>query len=75
MLYPDNPALPPLDLGMLVSAEDVHAELARTVDGLMAWLGVVDAGLGEVLGIRDADESEAGEGLGFELDSESMVGA
>ncbi|KDN36969.1 hypothetical protein RSAG8_10503, partial [Rhizoctonia solani AG-8 WAC10335] len=74
-LYPDNPDLPPLDLGMLVTAQDVHTELARTVDGLMAWLGVVDAGLGEVLGIRDMEESEAGEGLGFDLDSESLVGA
>ncbi|CAE6537753.1 unnamed protein product [Rhizoctonia solani] len=74
-LYPDNPELPPLDLGLLVSAQDVHAELARTVDGLMAWLGVVDAGLGEVLGIREVEDSEAGEGLGFELDSESLVGA
>ncbi|KAG8690884.1 hypothetical protein FRC11_008393 [Ceratobasidium sp. 423] len=73
-LHPDNPALPPLDLGLLVSAEDVHAELARTVDGLMAWLGVVDTGLGEVLSIRDMEESEAGEGMGFELDSESLVG-
>ncbi|CAE6485335.1 unnamed protein product [Rhizoctonia solani] len=74
-LHPDNPDLPPLDLGTLVSAGDVHAELARTVDGLMAWLGVVDAGLGEVLGVRDTEGSEAGEGLGFELDSESLVGA
>ncbi|CAE7102690.1 unnamed protein product [Rhizoctonia solani] len=74
-LYPDNPELPPLDLGLLVSAQDVHSELARTVDGLMAWLGVVDAGLGEVLGMRDVEESEAGDGMGFELDSESLVGA
>ncbi|EUC60277.1 STE/Ste20/YSK kinase [Rhizoctonia solani AG-3 Rhs1AP] len=74
-LYLDNPELPPLDLGLLVSAQDVHAELARTVDGLMNWLGVVDAGLGEVLGIRDIEESEVGDGLGFELDSESLVGA
>ncbi|CAE6433955.1 unnamed protein product [Rhizoctonia solani] len=73
-LHPDNPALPPLDLVLLASAEDVHAELARTVDGLMAWLGVVDTGLGEVLSTRDIEESEAGEGMGFELDSESLVG-
>lgn len=78
-LHPDNPELPPLDLGSLVSSEDVHTELARTVDGLMAWLGVVDTGLGEVLGVGDGDESEAGgdgrsEALGFDLDRESLVG-
>ncbi|KAB5593071.1 hypothetical protein CTheo_3453 [Ceratobasidium theobromae] len=78
-LHPDNPELPPLDLGSLVSAEDVHAELARTVDGLMTWLGVVENGLGGVLGLGEVDGSQAGtevaEGFGFELDRESLVGA
>lgn len=79
-LHSDGPDLPALDLGALVSAEDVHAELARTVDGLMAWLGVVDAGLGEVMGAGDAEESEMGgddrseSGAGFDLDEDSVVG-
>lgn len=79
-LHSDGPDLPPLDLGVLVSAEDVHAELSRTVDGLMSWLGVVDAGLAEVMGVGDMEGSETGgddrseSGAGFDLDDDSAVG-
>ncbi|KAG9096416.1 hypothetical protein FRC06_008692 [Ceratobasidium sp. 370] len=78
-LHPDVPDLAPLDLGALVSTNDVHAELSRTVDGLMAWLGVVDAGLGEVLGRAEVNEVEMGgderseSGTRLDLDEESVA--
>lgn len=38
----------------------MHAELARTVDDLAQWLGVVEAGLGQLLdGGEDTIEEEA----------------
>ncbi|KAG8771794.1 hypothetical protein FRC12_003401 [Ceratobasidium sp. 428] len=79
-LHPDVPDLRPLDLGTLVSADDVHAELSRTVDGLIAWLGVVDTGLGEVLGLGEINEMEIGgderseSGSRFDMDEDSVVG-
>ncbi|KAG8718145.1 hypothetical protein FRC08_005856 [Ceratobasidium sp. 394] len=78
-LHPDVPDLAPLDLGALISSDDVHAELSRTVDGLMAWLGVVDAGLGEVLGLAEVNETEIGgderseNGTKFDIDEESVA--
>ncbi|KAG8742506.1 hypothetical protein FRC10_001340 [Ceratobasidium sp. 414] len=76
-LHLDVPDLAPLDLGALISTDDVHAELSRTVDGLMAWLGMVDAGLGEVLGVNEAEigGDERGEGgAKFNMDEESVAG-
>ncbi|KAH8107474.1 Pkinase-domain-containing protein [Phellopilus nigrolimitatus] len=45
-----GPSLRPLDLGaLMVSREATHGELARTVDELVQWLGIVETGLSAVL--------------------------
>lgn len=56
-----GPALRPLDFATLLQSNDImHAELARTVDDLAQWLGVVEAGLGQLLdGGEDTIEEEA----------------
>lgn len=56
-----GPAIHPLDFAALLQSNDVmHAELARTVDDLAHWLGVVEVGLGTLLdGGEDTIEEEA----------------
>ncbi|THH04201.1 hypothetical protein EW145_g5694 [Phellinidium pouzarii] len=45
-----GPQVRPLDFSSLMSShETTHAELTRTVDELVQWLGVVEAGLSTVL--------------------------
>lgn len=45
-----GPALRPLDFAALTASDDaMHAELARTVDDLAQWLGVVEVGLTQML--------------------------
>ncbi|QRV92446.1 STE/STE11 kinase [Ceratobasidium sp. AG-Ba] len=77
-LHPDVPDLAPLDLGALVSTDDVHAELSRTVDGLIAWLGVVDTGLADVLGSGELNGEFTGDersesGSRFDRDEENVT--
>jgi len=56
-----GPMIHPLDFAALLQSNDaMHAELARTVDDLAQWLGVVEAGLGTLLdGGEDTIEEEA----------------
>ena len=56
-----GPAIPPLDFAALLQSDDLmHAELARTVDDLAQWLGVVEVGLGALLDSgEDTIEEEA----------------
>ena len=45
-----GPPVRPLDFSALVASDEaMHAELARTVDDLAQWLGVVEAGLAQML--------------------------
>lgn len=55
-VWAQGPPVRPLDLGSFMgSQEATHTALAQTVDELVAWLGVVEAGLSAVLIRGDAD--------------------
>ena len=58
-----GPAIRSLDFAALLRSNDaMHAELARTVDDLAQWLGVVEADLGALLDIGEdtiEEETEA----------------
>ena len=45
----EPPPIRPIDLGSL-DAEEVFAELERTVDDMKGWLGCVESGMDELLG-------------------------
>jgi len=47
------PAVRPLDYGRLRTGEAVHAELARTVESLRDWMGLVEHALAGVLDSED----------------------
>lgn len=49
--WPTGPTLRPLDYGKLMTAASVQDELERTIEELGLWLGVVDDGLGRILGV------------------------
>lgn len=49
--WPTGPPLRPLDYGKLGTAGSVQDELERTIEELGVWLGVVDEGLGRILGV------------------------
>ncbi|KAF7321282.1 STE/STE20/YSK protein kinase [Mycena kentingensis (nom. inval.)] len=44
-----GPPIRPLDYGALMTSENTHAELARTIDDLSQWLVIVEKGLGNML--------------------------
>ncbi|KAG8928333.1 hypothetical protein FRC02_007057 [Tulasnella sp. 418] len=44
-----GPSIRPLDYSALLTSDDVHAELARSVEELSTWLNVVENGLNTVL--------------------------
>lgn len=51
---PEGPRLRPLDLALLGAKEDVHAELARTIDELGRWLDVLGVGLARAMSADSA---------------------
>jgi protein-serine/threonine kinase len=54
----DPPPIRPIDLGGL-DAEEVFAELERTVDDMQRWLGCVESGMDELLSGMDGLTVEA----------------
>ncbi|KAG9002564.1 hypothetical protein FRB95_008445 [Tulasnella sp. JGI-2019a] len=44
-----GPPVRSFDYGMLLTADDVHGELAKVVEDLATWLGIVESGLSTVL--------------------------
>jgi protein-serine/threonine kinase len=74
-----GPPIRPLDYCQLLSSEDLHTELQRTVDDLASWLALVDQGLSAMLDTPSQYRSgslESGSGsgsMGDEADFELVL--
>src|SRR5437763_1812729 len=54
----NGPPIRPLDYCQLLSSQDLHAELQRTVDDLAQWLALVDQGLSAMLDTSQPDDAD-----------------
>lgn len=52
---PGLPQIYPLDYSALITSGTTHSELAHTVDGLIQWLTVIEAGLNDMLAQEYSD--------------------
>lgn len=65
MVY--GPQVQPFNYSALMTADDVQVELAKVVEDLAVWLGVVETGLN---GVLDAVGQQGKDGLGFAGEAE-----
>ncbi|RDB16854.1 Serine/threonine-protein kinase KIC1 [Hypsizygus marmoreus] len=68
-----GPPVRQLDYSRLISEDNTHAELARTIDDLTQWLSVVEVGLNGMLEKEYADTIEEEQEVSSDLEAEDST--